>query len=173
MSEKHHDLAAGIKMAIDMEKKGRAFYLEAAAKTANETGKAIFSRLADEEAVHLATFERMLDAQKPVADWRSLLREYPSQPHIPVFDEKAKKSLKRATTDELQALRIAMQQEREAMEYYGELSQQADDEAIKHIFDFVRQQEVYHYDLLQAEYDAITQTGFWFDTPEFRMDGKF
>ncbi|MBN2356351.1 ferritin family protein [candidate division KSB1 bacterium] len=167
------DIAAGIKMAIEMEKKGRKFYLEAAANTNNETGKAIFNRLADEEAMHLATFERMLDTEKLAGDWRVILKEYPTKPQVPIFDEKTKKSIKPATTDELQALRIAMKQEREAMQYYGALAQQSEDEAVKTIFSFVREQEVYHHDLLQAEYDAIAQTGFWFDTPEFRMDGKF
>ena len=173
MDDKRFDVASSIKMAIELEKKGRKFYLEAAEKTSNETGKRIFSRLADEEAVHLATFERMLDAKNLPGDWRSFIKQYPAKPEVPVFDEKAKKSLKRATMDELQALRIAMKQEREAMQFFGSMAQQDGDEAVKNIFAFVREQEVYHHDLLQAEYDAITQTGFWFDSPEFRMDGKF
>lgn len=30
-----------------------------------------------------------------------------------------------------------------------------------------------HYDLLQAQYDSVTNSGYWFDVAEFRMDGKY
>ncbi len=173
MSPDKQRLAESIRMAIDLEKKGRSFYLEAAAKSVNPTGKAIFTRLADEEALHLLTFERMLDQSASLTKWREWVTAYPEHPPIPLFDENAVRSSKKASADELQALRIAMRQESEAMHYYGSIAGMAEEEEVRKIFDFVRQQEVYHYDLLQAEYDAITQSGFWFDTPEFRMDGKF
>jgi rubrerythrin len=173
MDTKSPTIAESIKMAIDLEKKGRKFYLESAEKTENETGKRIFTRLAHEEALHLATFEHMLDSKDLPGDWRGIMHNYPAKPEIPVFGDKARAALKRPSTDELQALRIAMTQEREAMQFFGAIAQQSDDETVKAIFSFVREQEVYHHDLLQAEYDSITNTGFWFDTPEFRMDGKF
>ncbi len=173
MSPDVQRLAESIRMSIDLEKKGRAFYLESAAKSVNETGKVIFTRLADEEALHLLTFERMLDSSENFSNWREWVKTYPQHPPIPLFENNPAKSSKKATADELQALRIAMRQESEAMHYYGSIAEMAEDEGVRKIFDFVRQQEVYHYDLLQAEYDAITQSGFWFDTPEFRMDGKF
>jgi rubrerythrin len=166
-------LAESIRMAIDMEKSGRAFYLQAADKTTHPTGKAIFARLAKEETLHLLTFERMLDDSAGLDSWRDWLKDFPHHPVLPVFGEKAKKSIKEGPMDELQALRVAMQQEREAIDYYGRVAANADNEAVSGIFTFVREQETYHYDLLQAEYDSITQSGFWFDSPEFRMDGKF
>ncbi len=173
MSHNAARLAESIRMAIDMEKSGRAFYLQAAEKTAHPTGKAVFSRLANEETLHLLTFERMLDDAEALSNWRDLLKSYPTHPPLPIFGEKAQKSIKNDAMDELQALRVAMQQEREAMAYYGRIAESAEVEGVREIFKFVREQEVYHYDLLQAEFDSITQSGFWFDTAEFRMDGKF
>ena len=173
MSTPISQLAESIRMAIDLEKSGRAFYLLAAEKTANPTGKTIFSRLAKEETQHLLTFERMLDDKEGLSGWRSWLKEFPDHPALPVFGEKAEKLIKEGSMDELQALRVAMKQEREAMEYYGRIAESSDNEAVAGIFAFVREQEVYHHDLLQAEYDSITQSGFWFDNAEFSMDGKF
>jgi len=173
MSSPISQLAESIRMAIDLEKSGRAFYLLAAERTANPTGRTIFSRLAKEETQHLLTFERMLDDEEGLSGWRSWLKEYPNHPPLPVFGEKAEKSIKEGSMDELQALRVAMKQEREAMEYYGRIAESSGNEAVAGIFSFVREQEVYHHDLLQAEYDSITQSGFWFDNAEFRMDGKF
>ena len=31
----------------------------------------------------------------------------------------------------------------------------------------------HNYDLLQAQYDSVTGTGFWLDSAEFQMDGKY
>lgn len=173
MTQELAPLAESIRMAIDMEKSGRAFYLQAAEKTAQATGKAVFARLAKEETLHLLTFERMLDADAAMGNWRDWLAEFPEHPPLPVFGEKARQAIRDTGMDELQALRVAMQQEREAIDYYGRIAAGTQHEAVTGIFSFVREQEIYHYDLLQAEYDSITQSGFWFDSAEFRMDGKF
>jgi hypothetical protein len=29
------------------------------------------------------------------------------------------------------------------------------------------------YDLLQAQHDSVTKSGFWLDSAEFQMDGKW
>lgn len=173
MSQDIARLAESIRMAIDMERSGRAFYLQAAEKTAQPTGKAVFSRLANEEALHLLTFERMLDKNAQLAEWREWLKAFPDHQPLPIFGEKARQAIRNDAMDELQALRVAMQQEREAINFYGGIATSAQEEAVAGIFRFVSEQEVYHYDLLQAEYDSLTQSGFWFDTAEFRMDGRF
>jgi len=172
MEQKSFSLNEALGVAVQLEIKGRKFYQEVAEKTENPTGKAIFLRLANEELVHLQTFQRMIQQDPDLSRWRELSKEPPAKPAIPLFDEKARASLKRATADELEALRIAMRQEKEAIDYFESVAQQAGDEPSRSILRFVRDQEVYHYDLLQAEYDHITQTGFWFDAAEFRMDGK-
>jgi len=174
MEAKTFDVAEAIKMSIDLEKNGRKFYIEAAEKAETESGKRLFKMLAHEETLHLATFQKMVDKMDQVDDWRELVKDYPQARQVPVFSEKAPASqVAKARTDEVEAIRIAMKQEREAINYFDKTFHLAQDEKTKKIFDFVRQQEVYHYDLLQAEYDHITKTGFWFDSAEFRMDGKF
>ncbi len=174
MAEKAFDVAEAIKMSIDLEKNGRKFYTEAAAKSENESGKKLFTMLAKEETQHLATFQKMLDEMDQVGDWHELVKDYPQARQVPVFSEKAPASqVTKARTDEVEAIRIAMNQERDAINYFDKIAHQAQDEKTTKVFDFVREQEVYHYNLLQAEYDHITNTGFWFDYPEFRMDGKF
>jgi len=161
-------------MAIDLEKNGREFYLNAADKTESESGKKIFKMLAHEESLHLATFEKMLKSLDTETDWHEMIKDYPQARQVPVFDQKEKPDhVRRPKTDELEALRIAMKQEREAIEFFDKVKNLAEDETTKKVFDFVREQEVYHYDLLQAEYDSLANTGFWFDSAEFRMDGKF
>ncbi len=173
MSGKAFSAKEAIQMAIDLEKNGRQFYKEAEAKTQNESGKRIFKMLAEEEITHLRTFEKMLDEGDSLSDWKKWLGDLPVTRQVPVFSENVPAgTVTKERTDEIEALRLAMKQEREAIAFFERVMNQAEDDLTRDIFEFVRDQEIYHYDLLQAEIDSITRTGFWFDLPEFRMDGK-
>jgi rubrerythrin len=66
-----------------------------------------------------------------------------------------------------------MELERDSIEKYKEWSMKSGDTKVREIFEKIIKEEEFHYDLLQAEYDNITNTGFWFNMAEFRMDGKF
>ena len=47
------------------------------------------------------------------------------------------------------------------------------DPVAKEILNQICDEERFHYDLLQAQYDSVTNDGFWLDSAEFRMDGKY
>ena len=66
-----------------------------------------------------------------------------------------------------------MENEKKSIDYYEQAVRETNDEQARIIFNNIMEQEEYHYNLLQAELDSIMGTGFWFDTAEFRMDGKF
>ena len=48
-----------------------------------------------------------------------------------------------------------------------------EDAVAKEIFEKIADEERFHYDLLQAQYDSVTGSGFWLDSSEFQMDGKY
>jgi rubrerythrin len=168
MAPKISNRAEAISMAVNLEIKGRQFYLQAAEHTENPTGKAVFQKLADEELRHLRAFLAM--AQK--TSLAPTLPESVAKLALPLFDQQALAAQQRASADELEALRIAMQQEKEALLFFEQAAAAVNEEDVRKIFNHVREQESYHYDLLQAEYDFIVKTGFWLNVPEFRMDGK-
>jgi rubrerythrin len=66
-----------------------------------------------------------------------------------------------------------MELERDSIGKYEQWAQTATDSKVQELFRRIIKEEQFHYDLLQAEYDNITGSGFWFDMAEFRMDGKF
>ncbi|MBD3377293.1 hypothetical protein GF406_19855 [candidate division KSB1 bacterium] len=174
MPEQMYNLTEAIQMAIDLERNGRQYYLKAADLTHNESGKKIFQVLAEEESLHLATFKKMLSSMQELKDWRELVKDYPEPRQAPVFDkDRPIEQRAKARTDEIEALRLAMEQERKAIDFFEQVVNNAENELVREVFKFVLDQEHVHLALLQAEYDSIVQTGFWFDTPEFRMDGKF
>jgi rubrerythrin len=174
MSTNGISVAGAIKMAIQLEKDGMKFFTEAATKTQSESGKRIFSTLAKEEAIHLETFQKMFDSIESIQDWQELVKNIPLERKVPIFEERESvdKAVKPAA-GELDALRTAMDHERMSIDFFEREAAQTTDPVVKQVFEFVREQEIFHYDLLQAEYDSVAGTGFWFDVPEFRMDGKF
>ncbi len=174
MTENFVSLETSIKIAIDLEKRGQTFYQQAAEKTTDKSGKRIFKMLAQEEALHLATLKKMLQNLDQINDWQHYVDDYPPRRQVPVFDQRQQVRTKQKPdhTDELVALRLALDHERKAIDFFDSLLDKAADNTARHIIRFVKEQEIFHYDLLQAEIDNIMGTGFWFDTAEFRMDGK-
>ena len=74
---------------------------------------------------------------------------------------------------ETQALSIGMELEENAIQFFQKAAGEVDDPAASEIFRKISEEEKFHYDLLQAQHDSLTNSGFWLDSAEFRMDGKF
>ena len=162
-----------IKMAIQMEKDGRAFYEKAAQETENELGKKMFETLAADEITHLYTFEKMFNTITSIEDWREIAQQYsPKVGKVPIFEGEIQKKADVNPT-ELDALRTAMSNERKSIDYYNKIAEETEEPLAKELLTKIRQEEEYHYDLLQAQRDYLTKSGVWFDAAEFRMDGKY
>ena len=74
---------------------------------------------------------------------------------------------------EIEALRIGMELELKAIDFFKACADRGDDSEAQAIFLRIADEERFHYDLLQAQYDSVTGSGFWLDSSEFRMDGKY
>jgi rubrerythrin len=174
MTEISQQTVEAIKTAIQMEIEGYDFYMKAAQETDNDLGRTMFEQLAKDEMEHQRTFEAMFDQIADPSTWRKLASETPGVPEIPAFREKSKEQKQSGSlAGDANALRIGMENEEKSIKFYKKAAETAEDEQAKTIFSNIAQQEEYHYQLLQAELDSVTGTGFWFGTAEFRMDGKF
>ena len=161
-----------IKMAIQLEKDGHAFFQEAAQQTENSLGKKMFEMLAKEEIDHLHTFQQIFDTATEGGNWAELTQKAPRKGKIPVFEGK-KNERKDVNPGELDALRKAINIEREAIDFFQKATDGTTDPLAKKIFETIREEEKYHYDLLQAQFDSLSHSGMWFDVAEFRMDGTY
>ena len=74
---------------------------------------------------------------------------------------------------EIEAIRIGMELEDNAITFFQEAAAATDDPVAKKIFRDISEEEKFHYDLLQAQYDSVTESGFWLGSAEFQMDGKW
>lgn len=138
------DKAKILSTALELEHKGFHFYKDAETHTQNETGKKMFSQLAREEKEHITSLKDMF------------MNLYPQQSvkTIPFFTGTVSEY-----SGEVEALRIAIDMEKESIQFYTQWAQ----EELESLFDSLIEFEKTHLELLQAELDYVQKTGFWFD----------
>lgn len=162
-----------IKYATRMEIEGRSFYEQAAQMTENEQGKKVFSKLAQDEIEHITTFGEIFTQSLGGDDWEKYVADQEERKAMVLqrLQERVEKHPERAGDQE--ALRIGMELERDSIDKYRAWRDETTESSIKKIFEKIIKEEEFHYDLLQAEYDSLKNSGFWLDMAEFKMDGKF
>ena len=153
-----------VKTAIQMEQDGYSFYKKAASQTSSDMGRTLFETLANDELLHLDIFQKLFENTISKNEWNELVKSSKKYANIPVFP----KDLKTDTdinpdANELDALRIAMDSEKVAIEYYAKIQDEIQETEIKDIIDEIINQEKNHYQLLEEEFNHINTTGFWFD----------
>jgi rubrerythrin len=153
-----------IKTAIQMEKDGYSFYKKAAAQTSSDMGRIIFETLAGDEQMHLDVFQKMFEEKIGKSEWEELVNSSKKYANIQIFPKDLKEAGEvNPDTNEIDALRMAMDSEREAIDYYSKIRDSHEDEEIREIIDEIIDQEKNHYNLLEGEFNHINSTGYWFD----------
>jgi rubrerythrin len=153
-----------IKTAIQMEKDGYSFYKKAAAQTSSDMGRSIFKSLAADELLHLEIFEKLFDEKVGKDEWYNLVNTSSKYVDIPIFPTDLKKiEGVNPDTNEIDALRIAMDSEQKAIDYYLKIRENTSDNEIIKIIDEIINQERNHYKILEGEFHHINSTGYWFD----------
>lgn len=153
-----------IKTAIQMEKDGYDFYNKAAAQTSSDMGRDIFKSLATDELLHLEVFEKLFDDKVGKDEWYDLVNTSAKYTDIPIFPTDLKKiEGANPDTNEIDALRIAMDSEQKAIEWYTKIRENSSDDQVNEIIDEIINQEKNHYNILEGEFHHINSTGYWFE----------
>ncbi len=175
MEDRHSDIVTVAKEAIKLEINGRSFFEHAAATTHNELGRKMFQKLANDEVGHLKAFGQLFASQIGSDNWKKYIAEEEKNISSVIEELKARvhEHETEARASELEAIRIGMELERKAITFFEKSAQTTNDPTAQEIFNKICDEERIHYDLLQAQYDSVTNSGFWFDVAEFRMDGKY
>ena len=158
------DVMEAIKSAIQMEKDGYAFYKKAAAQTSNEMGRTIFESLANDELTHLDVFQKIFDDEVINSEWDALVESNKKYDSVPIFP-KDPKEVDGISPDsnELDALRIAMDSEKESIDHYTKIINASKDPDVKKIIEIIIEQEKNHYSILEGEFSHISSTGYWLE----------
>ncbi len=173
MKKMSKQVEKAIKEAIKLEINGRSFFNHAAEITQNQLGKKMFLRLAEEEVKHLQTFGQLFSSALQGADWKKYIKDEELRGQSSLIEELASRMKRAEGKSEIEALSIGMELEKNAVDFFQKSAQDVDDPAAKEIFEKIADEERFHYDLLQAQHDSLTHSGFWLDSAEFQMDGKF
>jgi rubrerythrin len=150
--------------AIQMEKEGHAFYKKCAEQTKSDLGARIFESIAGDELVHLMTFHKMFEDQIGNEELEAVEKtgkKYETPPVFPKDLEAVEGS--NADVDELAALEIAMKSEQDAIDFYGKMRDETEDENVKKIIDLIIGQEKSHYLILSEELSYMNTMGDWYD----------
>jgi rubrerythrin len=165
-------LDEAIRIAIEYENRVRDMYLEAVESATEDTGKRIFKTLADEEQGHVDYLERRMGEWKSTGhvNDEEVVTILPSLDTVNEGVEKLEKAMDpQDWSVELELLRRARDLESETGSFYRRMVGELDSEGANMFQKFLQIEDA-HYDIVQAEIDALTGKGFWFDTMEFRLE---
>lgn len=148
-----------IEIAKKMETDAIKFYTEAAQKTRYPAGKQMFETIIGDEKRHLEMVKQLLkgldvhvEDVQPVENIKT------------VFEAMKDKMMEKveATTDELEAFKIAMQMEKEGLEFYKKLLSESRTQKEKTLYEKLVSEEQQHYDIFANTYNFLNDTGNWF-----------
>lgn len=161
-----------LKTGIQLEKKGLREYLKFAKITKDRSGKNMFITLAHDEADHAEILEQQLDSYLRGGQGVEItINDSVVEKVISGISELVKKKGERGV-DQISALKIALDLEDRAVNFYTEGLTKTENTALKNIFQKLVEMEEAHYKILKAELDAIEGNGFWFDVPEFNLENE-
>ncbi|VBB06301.1 rubrerythrin [Lucifera butyrica] len=143
----------GLRVALEIEVRGKEFYRQAYQKSKNEAQTSLFLALMNEEVAHYEAFSRIYDILKQNRD--AAADEYLFDPEVSryltalteayIFPPPEKAA---AAIDELSGitavLNLAMQAEKDSILLYDELARNAKFEAAKKVFSLLKVEEQKH-----------------------------
>ncbi len=148
-----------VEISIKMEKDAISFYSEAAEKTGSPVGKKMFLTITEDEKRHLEMLSQIFKGLDITIQDVSPMKNMKT-----VFESMKDEMMQKieATTDELEAFKIAMQMEKEGMEFYEKAVSEVDSDKEKILFERLALEELQHYNIFANTYNFLDDTGNWF-----------
>ena len=149
-----------LRVAVQLEKDGRDFYLDASAKTGSDLARKMFQSLADDESNHIEWIERMA----PGVETAEVANRQLYNKLRPIFAN-APAGLKLAaefSSDDIKALDIAIGMEVKSMAAYSKWAEEADSDDICNLCKVLVGQERFHKEMLENTKKYLDSTADWF-----------
>jgi len=165
------ELILALKTAFEAEKEGMRNYLHFAKETKVAGGKDMFIQLALDEVDHMELIQNFMEKMLKGETFTPV--EVPAGRISKILPDIADASLQKmdkASVSDGQALKVGMEQEQKAREFYLAEAEKAQDTVVKDFFNKLADVEQKHFNILQAELTFMEQGGFWFDAMEFSLE---
>jgi rubrerythrin/predicted RNA-binding Zn-ribbon protein involved in translation (DUF1610 family) len=147
-----------IKVAMEAEKEAYQTYSKAAKMTKNPKGKDMFQQLSEFEMNHYQKLKSLLKSLEEKGEWILYEGTNLKKKKIPLKTEKPKGQ--EQLTD-LDALKIAIREEKKAQIYYRSLAELTKDPRGKDMYKRLAGEEEFHEKLLNDQYYSLHNTGYW------------
>lgn len=147
----------GLRIAVEIERRGEAFYRKAAKLSNNKETVRILEQLAADEAIHAREFLKLIErASVSDAAYDEETNAYLSAIAADIVFPEGLMALRRTGfTSPSGALLEAIQSEKDSILFYSELAEHAYDEEAKRTFRDIIGQEKRHLHVLQIRMEEI------------------
>lgn len=146
--------------AIQLEKDGHAYYLEAAAKSTNDVVRKVLESLAEDELRHITWIERHYPEAKSAEEANREFYKRLSSLFADVAEEEKEKVA--ASEDDLKALDHALALEYAASKSYKDWAADAEDAGVVELCRILAGVEHFHAQLIENTIQYLKKPGDWF-----------
>jgi len=136
-----------IQAAVQLERDGREFYLEAAGNAASDLSKQTFESLADDELRHIEWIERISSAGETLESTNKRIYQRLRGIFADVPDEVRKAAASAA--GDVEALNLAIGKEEESRAAYARWAKESDSDDVRELCGLLVGAEAFHRELLE------------------------
>jgi len=152
-------VSKAVETAVKMETDAMKFYHEASQRTSHPFARRMFEGFIKDENRHLKMLNEILKGLD-----LKIEKVRPKSEIKTVFSELKEQMMNRisASTDEMEAVKVALDFEAKGYEFYRKAAVDAPDDKEKKLFSALADEEQEHFAILQNTYSFLKDTGDWF-----------
>ena len=158
-----------LKTALDMEKKGHAYYMDTAGKAENPLTQSVFFSLAAQELIHIQRIRELYEGQEEAEGVPSLAPGEMEQQVREIFDRFTAEQREAWAMDNAAAYDYAKKLERDSAVMYDRLAHESINPGETEFFEALRAEENEHLAALENVSGYLAHTGEWFAEEEIRV----
>lgn len=147
-----------VKVAMEAEKEAYQNYSKLAKKTKNPKGRDMFQQLSDFEVNHYQRLKDLFKSLQEKGEWILYEGITLNKKTIPL---KAEKPKGQEQLTDMDALKIAIREEKKAQSYYRSMAELTQDSRGKDMYKRLANEEALHEKLLNDQYYSLHNTGLW------------
>lgn len=175
MPTEQEKVIAALQYAIQMEKEGKAFYLQYCAESSNDLGRKLLASLAQQEDYHRIKFEQIYESIRRAHTWPQIDFKIDGGRTLrTIFAREIETGQTCAPghDSELEVIQKAMRMEGDSFDFYHNRSEQAESSAEREFFDIIAAEEREHQLVLTDYFEFLKNPADWFTrTERHSLDG--
>ncbi|MGB9681793.1 MAG: ferritin family protein [bacterium] len=150
-----------IEQAIQMEKDGINFYENLSVKVPYDSSRRMILSFADDERRHLKILNDLFSSITSIDVERYLSEDKPKEKVKTIFNGMEEKVNPVTISDELSALKMAMDMEERSYKLYEEARDMETDSNLRRLWDKLVEEEKRHYNVFFNTYDFLSNPEDW------------